>query len=111
MKRYCQRIELPDNPELIAKYIDAHKNVWPEVIEGQREVGILQMQIFSHERHFFMICDTIDTFDWERDMARLAKMPRQAEWESYVSVFQGCSANMSSTEKWIMLEKIFDSNQ
>lgn len=111
MKRFCQKIELPDNPELIEEYKDVHKNVWPEVIEGQKAVGILQMQIFGHGRNFFMICDTIDAFDWEQDMARLANLPRQAEWESYVSTFQGCTSDMRSTEKWQLMEIIFDSNQ
>ena len=110
MKRYCQRIELPDNPELIEKYIEVHKNVWPEVVEGQRAVGILQMQLFGTGRNFFMICDTVDSFDWIVDMARLAEMPIQKEWESYVATFQGCNPNKPSTEKWQLMDKIFDSN-
>ena len=54
-----------------------------------------------------MIVDTVDTFDWERDMARLALMPRQTEWEAYVSQFQGCSAEARSDEKWHLIEQIF----
>lgn len=110
MKRFCQTLTLVDNPEMIEKYVDAHANVWPEVIEGQREVGILDMQIYRHGRQLFMICDTVDDFDWERDMARLAILPRQAEWEAYVSQFQGCKVDARSDEKWQMMEKIFDSN-
>ena len=69
MKRYCQTLTLVDNPELISQYVEDHKHVWPEVIEGQREVGILDMQIYRHGRQLFMICDTVDEFDWDRDMA------------------------------------------
>ena len=111
MKRFCQKIELPDNSELIEKYIEVHKSVWPEIIEGQKEVGILQMQIFGLGQSFFMICDTIDSFDWDRDMSRLAKMPRQAEWEAYVSQFQGFNSDIPSMDKWRLMDKIFDSNQ
>lgn len=100
---------LVDNPELVEKYIEAHSHVWPEVIAGQREVGILQMQIYRLGRSLFMIMDTVDDFDFARDMARLAGLPRQAEWEAYVSQFQGCAAGASSAEKWQMMEKIFDS--
>ena len=64
---------------MIQKYVEAHAHVWPEIIEGQREVGILDMQIYRKGRNLFMICDTVDDFDWERDMARLATLPRQAE--------------------------------
>ncbi len=107
MKRYCQTLELVDDPILIEQYCDAHAHVWPEVIEGQREVGILDMQIFRKGTHLFMICDTFDDFDWERDMARLATLPRQAEWEAYVAQFQGCSAEARSDEKWHLMERIF----
>ena len=100
---------LVDNPELVEKYIEVHSHVWPEVIAGQHEVGILQMQIYRLGRSLFMIMDTVDDFDFSRDMARLALLPRQAEWEAYVSQFQGCAAGASSAEKWQMMEKIFDS--
>lgn len=111
MKRYCQTLQLVDDPQLIDKYIDAHAHVWPEVLSGQRAVGIIQMQIYRLGTTLFMICDTCDDFDWERDMARLATLPRQAEWEAYVSQFQGCSPDASSADKWQMMSMIFDSNK
>ena len=107
MKRYCQTLPLVDDEELIAKYVDAHAHVWPEIIAGQREVGIVDMQIYRRGRSLFMIMDTADDFDFDRDMARLAGLPRQAEWEAYVAQFQGCAADASSADKWQMMERIF----
>lgn len=107
MKRYCQTLTLVDNEELIQKYVEAHAHVWPEIIEGQREVGILDMQIYRKGRSLFMIMDVKDDFDFERDMARLATLPRQAEWEAYVAQFQGCDPNAPSSAKWQMMERIF----
>ena len=107
MKRYCQTLTLIDDEQMIQKYVEAHKHVWPEIIEGQRQVGILDMQIYRRGRNLFMICDTVDDFDWQRDMARLAGLPRQAEWEAYVAQFQGCAADARSDEKWQMMERIF----
>lgn len=109
MKRYCQTLILAETPGLVEKYVEAHACVWPEVIAGQREVGIVSMQIYRHGRSLFMIMDTVDDFDFGRDMARLASLPRQAEWESYVSRFQGCPADARSDEKWQLMDKIFDS--
>ena len=65
------------------------------------------MQIYRKERSLFMIMDTVDGFDFERDMARLAGLPRQAEWEAYVSQFQGAKAEARSDEKWERMERIF----
>ena len=111
MKRYCQTLTLVDDEALIEKYIEVHSHVWPEIIEGQHQVGILSMEIYSLGRQLFMIVETVDDFDWERDMARLASLPRQAEWEAYVSQFQGCNPNATSAEKWQMMDKIFDSEK
>ena len=94
--------------EMIRKYVEVHAHVWPEIIQGQREVGILDMEIYRHGRLLFMIMDTIDDFDFERDMARLATLPRQAEWEAYVAQFQGCDVDARSNEKWQLMDKIFD---
>ena len=107
MKRYCQALELPDDQELIRQYCDIHKNVWPEIIEGHRTVGILDMQIYINGTQLFMIIDTVDNFEWERDMAILSTLPRQAEWEAYVSQFQGCSSEARSDEKWHRIDRIF----
>lgn len=107
MKRYCQTLELRDDPEMIEQYCEVHRHVWPEIIEGQRQVGILDMQIFRRGRSLFMIMDTVDDFDFERDNARLATLPRQAEWEAYVAKFQGADPNAPSTDKWQLMERIF----
>ena len=107
MKGYCQTLELRDDPELIEKYVEAHAHVWPEIMEGQREVGILDMQIYRLGTRLFMIVETKDDFDWDRDMGRLATLPRQAEWEAYVARFQGCDPDAPSTEKWRRMERIF----
>lgn len=109
MKRYCQTLTLKNEPELVSKYIEVHSHVWPEIIQGQHEVGILSMQIYAKDNVLFMLVDTKDNFDWEKDMARLATLPRQAEWEAYVSQFQGCDPNATSAEKWQMMGQIFDS--
>ena len=107
MKRYCQTLTLKNDPELVEKYIEVHSHVWPEIIAGQHAVGILSMQIYAKGRNLFMIVDTVDDFDWERDMARLATLPRQDEWEAYVSRFQQASPEASSAEKWQLMERIF----
>ena len=107
MKRYCQTLQLKDDPQLIADYIEAHRHVWPEIQAGIKEVGILDMQIYALGNSLFMIMDTTDEFDWERDNARLAGLPRQAEWEAYVAQCQGADPNAPSTDKWKLMERIF----
>ena len=93
---------------MVEKYVEAHSRVWPEVQAGIREVGILDMQIYQRGNRLFMIMDTVDEFDFVADNARLAGLPRQAEWEAYVAQFQGCDPAAPSTQKWQLMEKIFE---
>ena len=108
-KRYCQYLELRDNRELIAKYREVHdeEHVWKEVIEGIRQVGILEMEIYIAGTHLVMIVDTALDFDWNTAMAKLATLPRQAEWEAFVSEFQGCAKDATSDKKWQLMDRMF----
>lgn len=108
MKRYCQTLKLKDDEGLISSYVSVHEKVWPEVQQGMKQVGILDMQIYIHENLLFMIVDTEDAFDWETGMSRLAGLPGQAEWEKHVARFQDVDENASSKEKWVLMDKIFE---
>jgi len=107
MKRFCRTLELRDDSEMIERYEEAHAHIWPEIREGILSVGILDMQIYRYGTRLFMIMDTVDDFDFEVDNERLAKLPRQAEWEAYVALMQGCDPKAPSTDKWHLMNKIF----
>lgn len=109
VKRYCQTMDLRDNPELIAEYRRRHSEgeAWQEIIDGIRSVGILEMEIYILGTRLFMIVETPLDFDWDTAMARLAKLPRQQEWEEYMAMFQNCAKDATSDEKWQMMERMF----
>lgn len=109
VKRYCQTMDLKDNPELIEEYIKCHSETeaWPEIRAGIRSVGILEMEIYIIGFRLFMIVETPLDFDWKTAMDRLSHLPRQAEWENYVARFQECMPGSTSTEKWKLMERMF----
>ncbi len=109
VKRYCRTMNLKDNPELIAEYRKRHsqEHSWKEIREGIKEVGILEMEIYILGNRLFMIVETPLDFDWDTAMARLATLPRQQEWEDYMSIFQDCEQGATATEKWQMMERMF----
>ena len=107
MQRFCQTMDLYDDPELIAAYVAEHDHVWEEVKEGFRTVGILDMQIYLYGTRLFMIMDTTDEFDFERDYTRLGTLPRQAEWEAHMAKFQKARPEDSPHEKWKLMKRIF----
>lgn len=109
VKRYCQMLSLKDDPVLIAEYRKRHSEgeVWPETLAAIREVGILEMEIYIRGTNLFMIVETPLDFDWDTAMAKMATLPRQAEWEEYMSVFQQADPTASSAEKWQMMDRMF----
>ena len=103
VKRYVQTMELRDDPELIALYRKAHsrEEVWREILDGIRQVGILEMEIYILGTRLVMIVETPLDFRWDEAMARLATLPRQ------VARFQQCAEGATSAEKWQMMERMF----
>ena len=107
VKRYCQTLDLKNDAALIAEYVKRHADIWPEIKMGICEVGILEMQIFLLGTRLFMIVETPLDFDWDNAMSKLATLPRQAEWEEYMSMFQISSPGATSSEKWKLMDEIF----
>lgn len=108
-KRYCKTLVLQDDPDLIKEYKKVHAAgaAWPEITQGMIDVGIIDMEIYIAGTRLFMIMDTIPDFDHDKAMAELATKPRQAEWEKYVSQFQGVDDDASADEKWQLIERIY----
>lgn len=108
-KRFCKVLSLKNDPQLIEDYKKVHAPgaVWPEITQGMKEVGILDMEIYLQGTQLFMIMETVAGFDHEKAMAELSTKPKQGEWETYVSRFQQTSANATADEKWQLMERIF----
>jgi len=108
-KRYCKSIELNNDPNLIEEYKQVHAmgSAWPEITSGMKEVGIIDMEIYISGTTLFMIMDTEENFNHEQAMEKLAKLPRQSEWEAFVSKYQKSSSDASAGQKWKLLKRIY----
>lgn len=108
-KRYCQTLSLRNSQDLIDTYKRMHskESVWREIIDGIRQVGILDMDIYISGTTLTMIVETPMDFDWDKSMAILATLPRQAEWEEFMSKYQSVESGMTSDQKWKMMDRMF----
>lgn len=108
-KRYCKTLELRNDATLIKAYKKAHAKgaAWPEITQGMKEVGILDMEIYLHGTMLFMIMDTVADFDHDKAMVELAQKPRQTEWEAHMSQFQDTSSKATADQKWQLMERIY----
>lgn len=109
VKRYCRTLDLKNDPELIKEYRKRHarENFWAEIMQGIKDVGILDMDIYIRGTRLFMILEVPADLDLDAAMTRLATLPRQQEWEDYMSIFQVATPGASSAEKWQPMERVF----
>lgn len=108
-KRYCQTLDLRDNPELIATYRRLHsqEGIWPEILQGIRAAGVLEMEIYLLGTRLFMIVELPADADWNEVMRRMGEQPRQTEWEALTARYQQADPAAGSAEKWKLMERIF----
>jgi L-rhamnose mutarotase len=108
MKRYGRTINLKDDPAIIARYIEHHRAVWPEVERGLRGIGIERMLIWLLGRRLFMLMETVDGFDADRDWPRyMASDPRVVEWQSLMESMQEPVDEARPGEWWSDMDLVF----
>jgi L-rhamnose mutarotase len=108
-KRYCMTLELKDDPELIQEYEAWHlpDKIWKEIPEGIRKAGILDSEIYRSGTTLFMILTVPADFDFVVQMGVLTGLPRQAEWENFMTKYQTSKPGSSSAEKWVKMKRVF----
>lgn len=67
MKSFAQTLDLKNDPQMIASYVEWHTKVYPEVLLALRKVGVSKMKIFLLGTHLFMYYEAPDDFDPKRD--------------------------------------------
>ncbi len=109
VKRYVQILDLKDDDQLIEAYIKQHSkpHMWREIIDGIKAVGILEMELYIQGNRLVMIVETPLDFDWNKAMSKLAKLPRQQEWEDWNAQYQDCKIGETSDEKWKLMDRMF----
>jgi L-rhamnose mutarotase len=108
MPRYARTINLKDDPEVIARYVEYHRAVWPEVEAGLRAIGIERMLIWRLGCRLFMLVEAADGFDWDRDFARYMQAGgRIAEWQSLMDSFQEPVAEAQPGQWWAEMEPVY----
>ena len=109
MPRFGLTLNLKDDPDVIEQYKTYHRNVWPEVLDSLREVGITQMDIYLIGNRLFMAIDTVDDFDPVHDFPRHLEIhPRCREWDVLMRNFQERVPEAEPGEWWATMEQVFE---
>ena len=108
MKVYAQALDLKNNKELINEYENHHRNVWPEVLEGLKSVGIIRMRIWRINNRLFMLIETSDTFNIEKFQKYTETNDKAKEWDALMKNYQKKIPN-SNGEWWSEMTMAYDS--
>lgn len=108
-RRYVQTLSLQKDDALIAqyRYYHSHEGIWPEILQGLKDCGVIEMEIYLIGTLLVMIVELDEQDSWQEVMSRIGDTPRQAEWEAFMARFQKTNPQESSQEKWQLMERIF----
>lgn len=108
MKTFGLTLQLKNDPELIARYKEHHRHVWPEVSARIREAGIHTMRIYLIGRRLFMYIETEDSFDPATSFAWIDEAPKSREWDTLMRTMQELAPEARPGEWWALMEQVFD---
>jgi len=110
MKTLAYTLELKNDPELIAKYVEHHKKVWPEVLRGIQNSGVKHSKIFLLGNRLFLIMQTDDSYEAEM-LQSYARDPKEKEWDELMRTFQQPVKEARQGEWWAEMDMVFDYEQ
>ena len=110
MKRYCFTLDLYNDPGLVEEYKWYHRpeNFWPEVTEAILSHGVLSEEIYLSGNRLIMILQTTEDFSLETKATADKANPLMQQWESLMWKYQKATAGAKPSEKWVVMEKIFE---
>ena len=85
------------------KYREAHRHVWPEILEGLERVGIRNYTIFMMGRQLFSY---FEVEDLEEAMAIIAADPVNARWQQEMAPLMEVGAGVKDGST-VYLEEVF----
>jgi L-rhamnose mutarotase len=106
-RRYCLTLDLKNDPALIAEYKRYHERVWPEILQGIKNSGIQDMEIYLRGTRLFMIMEVNEQFSFEAKGKADESDPRTQEWEALMWKYQQALPGAKPGEKWLRMERIF----
>ena len=106
LKYTASTLNLKDDPELIHQYIEHHRNISQEQIDGMKSIGINRLKIFLRGRRMFMFIETTD--DYPKRKPTPEESRKGEKWQQLMHRFQEQLPDSPPDIWWAPMEEIFD---
>ena len=107
-RRHVFTVNLKDEPGIVETYTRYHADVWPEVQDSLKRVGVEQMDIYLLGRRLVMIVEMRDGLDYRVAFkSHASSSQRVIEWERLMKSLQEPPAEARAGEWWAVMEPVF----
>ena len=96
--------QLRIRPDKIEEYEQAHRNVWPSLIEEMSALGIAEYSIFRQGVRLFLY---LRTADWNRTLRMLKASRINQQWQETMAPLLEPGSGLGSDETLITMQEIF----
>jgi L-rhamnose mutarotase len=93
-------------PDKIDEYVEAHRNVWPEMLAALRDAGIRNYTIFRHGTDLFAYFEYVGD-DFAADMAAMAADETTRRWWTLTDAMQEPLPDRGPGAWWTTIEEVF----
>ena len=83
-----EKLDLKDDPKLIAEYRRYHEKIWPEITKSIKHAGIVDLEIYLLDTRMFMVMEVDEQFSFEKKARADRENPKVRDWEELVWKFQ-----------------------
>ncbi len=102
MPRVAFRLKLKPGKE--AEYDDAHRQVWPALLQRLKEVGISDYSIFRRGLDLVLV---MQVADFESAWAQLDNDPVNLKWQQYMAPLFDDVPGLKPGERFAMMREVF----
>lgn len=102
MARYAFRLRI--RPDKIQAYDEAHRQVWPELLQLLKDVGIQHYSIFRRGVHLFLY---MQVDDFEQAWDEIDKSPVNRRWQAEMALLFEPLERPGPGERFPMMHEVF----
>jgi L-rhamnose mutarotase len=102
MPRIAFRLKIKAGKE--QEYDEAHRQVWPALLEKLKEVGISNYSIFRRDQDLVLV---MEVDDFEAAWKKLDQDPANQRWQEYMAPLFDVVADLKPGERFAMMREVF----
>ena len=103
MQRVCWYLKVKE--DRLEEYKEAHRNVWPEMLEALRTTGWHNYSLFLRDDG--LLIGYLETEDFQAAVEGMAKLDVNKRWQAAMAPYFEALEGGRADRSFVMLEEVF----